>query len=264
MKKIKVLFIGDIYGKIGRKLLIEQLPKIKSELKVDFVIANNENATHGHGCSLQDYKALSVSGINCFTSGNHFLGHKDVKVLSKDFENQLRPANFPPNYVCEFTKVFNINGIEIRVSNIMGNAFINLALDNCFTTFDQKLRFSYPAIHILDFHGEATGEKRSFAEKNSPYLSAVIGTHTHVQTADEQILNGRTAFISDVGAISAVDSVLGADKNAMIARNAYSMNVPVINIESGLCKFCAVVMEFDPCSGKAISIKRINQEYDVK
>ena len=262
MRLIKILFIGDIFGRVGRNIVFSALPNIKKQYGINFVIANNENATHGHGCNLNHYKQLSEVGINCFTSGNHFMG---CPVPSEDLvPNQIRPLNLPYTYPLSGSKVFNYNGIKIRVTNLIGNSYIQMGQDNVFTSFENFLKNNNEnLIHIVDLHAEATGEKRAFAEMFDSKVSAIIGTHTHVPTADEKVLLKGTAFITDVGCCGAVDSVLGADKKAMIYRSAYGMKTKIENIEHGLAEFNAVVITIDADTNLATNIERINYKERV-
>lgn len=263
---LNLLFIGDIFGIIGRRCIEKYLPIIKKDLNINFVIANNENATHGSGCSLQNYKFLMENGVNCCTSGNHFLGRKDVLSTPSLFENQIRPLNYPTKYPCVGSKVFNFNSYKIRVTNLIGNAFIQGPQNNAFSEFDRLINdksYEKCDFHLVDFHGEATGEKRAFAEKYYKEFDVFVGTHTHVQTNDLQLLHDKSLFISDVGCTGAVDSVLGCDTDAMISRTelGYIMNMNFI--ERGKCNFCAMFVQFDLDKKSIISKKLIQEVVEI-
>lgn len=258
MTEFNILFIGDVFGKPGRHVVNHFLPLLKEEENISFVICNNENATHGNGCNYNHYKELTAVGVNCFTSGNHFLGVKDPFTRGTEMPNQLRPLNFNDKYPLIGTKIFKFNDIRIRVTNIIGNTYMDLGQNNPFESFEKLLENCEPSdIHFVDFHGEATGEKRAFAEYFDGKITCMVGTHTHVQTADEKILPKGTAFISDVGSCGPEDSVLGADKNAMISKAAFGIRCKQVNPEHGLANFAGIVLSVNPNDFKVKGIKRI-------
>ena len=262
---LNLLFIGDIFGKIGRNCVEKILPSIKNEYNINFIIANSENSTHGNGCSYSNYKTFMTLGLNCLTSGNHFLGHKDVYEHPELFDNQLRPLNFPKNYPLVGSKIYNFNNYKIRVTNMIGNTFMQPCMDNPFETFKEFLTTikNTHDFHLVDYHAEATGEKRAFAEMFSSDVDAIIGTHTHVQTNDDAILNSKTFFITDVGCTGAVDSILGADKKAMILRSAYNMRSKISHPETGLCNFCAVYLQYDFDKKAITKFEKISRKIEV-
>lgn len=257
---MKILFIGDMYGKSGRLALHRYLPLIKERYPIDLVIANGENTTHGRGLSAKNYAELKNVGIDFITLGNHFLDNNEICGLLKNKKDIIRPLNIDDLYDGDGSKVINVNGIDIRITNIIGRVHVNmkgLQVTNPFDALDDIVDFCKEKIHIIDIHAEATGEKKSFAKYFDGRVSAIIGTHTHVQTADNQVFKKGTAYISDVGFCGAYDSVLGVSNGDAILFSKdqdFRAHTPA---ESEELEFSAVYLDIDEESGKAKSIKRI-------
>ncbi|WP_339023047.1 TIGR00282 family metallophosphoesterase [Spiroplasma endosymbiont of Crioceris asparagi] len=250
---LKILFIGDIFGKVGRDTVDTLLHEIISKDNIDLVIANSENVTHGRGMSLQHYNKLMESGIDIFTGGNHTFDNQDVYEYI-DNQNFIRPANYNRFVAGKGTEVFSYKGINIRVTNILGRAFINANTNNFYEVMDDILEQDNSDIHIIDFHGEATAEKIAFFATYNGMVDAILGTHTHVQTADEQIKNN-TAYISDVGATCALDSVIGANKKEVLFKEKVGLPIR-FRSASGEGQFCAVKLTFDN-ENKIENIERV-------
>lgn len=209
---ISLLFLGDICSVLGRKIVENKLPELISKYKADFVIANGENATHGRGLSFKHYTELLNSGINCITMGNHYYGVEDILKRNELYTNMVRPLNLPDKVPGMGSKVFFVKGIEIRVTNLLGVTGISgLMQNNPFEAIDKIIEKSHSQIHFIDFHAEATGEKAALARYVDGRVTCVVGTHTHVQTNDSRILPKGTAFLTDVGACCAYESILGMD-----------------------------------------------------
>ena len=257
---MKILFIGDIYGKAGRLSLHRYLPLIKEKYDVDFTILNAENTTHGRGLSIKNYSEIKNAGVDFITLGNHAFDNKEVSLLLKNKPDIIRPLNLKDVYDGDGSKVVEVRGIKVRISNIIGRVHVNmrgLEITNPFHTLEDIVDFAKEKIHIVDMHAEATGEKKSFAKYFDGRVSAVVGTHTHVQTADNQVFKKGLAYISDVGYCGAYDSVLGVNNgNAILFSKDqdYKANKPE---ESEELEFSAVYLDIDEESGKANSIKRI-------
>lgn len=257
---MKILFIGDIYGKSGRVSLHRYLPLIKEKYEVDLVVLNGENTTHGRGLSSRNYAELKNSGIDFITLGNHFLNNEEICSLLKNKNDIIRPLNLKDTYDGDGSKVIEVRGIKIRITNIIGRVYMNIkgkVITNPFDALDEIVDFCKEKIHIVDIHAEATGEKKSFAKYFDGRVSAVIGTHTHVQTADNQIFKNGTAYISDAGYCGAYDSVLGVNNGHAILFSKdqdFKANKPE---ESEELEFSAVYLDIDEESGKANYIKRI-------
>ena len=257
---MKLLFIGDIYGKSGRLSLHRYLPLIKEKYEIDFVILNGENTTHGRGLSAKNYAELKNVGIDFITLGNHFLNNSDICSLLRNKNDIIRPLNLKDTYDGDGSKVVEVNGIKIRITNVLGRVYMNMrgkVITNPFDALDDIVDFCKEKIHIIDMHGEATGEKKSFAKYFDGRVSAIIGTHTHVQTVDNQIFKNGTAYISDVGYCGAYDSVLGVNNgNAILFSKDqdFKANNPE---ESDDLEFSAVYLDIDEETGRANEIKRI-------
>lgn len=259
---LTILFLGDVVGPLGRASVRRYL---SLHPDFSFVIANGENATHGHGLSHTHYKELLESGVDCVTSGNHFFNSKDPFNPKFDFSKQIRPYNFDKKCPGVGTNVFlTKEGEKIRVTNLIGRVFLgNLAQSNPFYDFDEIASLDEEKIiHIVDFHGEATGEKRCFAEYVDGRASAVIGTHTHVQTNDAKTLNRKTFFLTDAGMNGAYDSSLGDDKDGPIYRTMTGMPAEMTVPRVGKILVNGVIMTFDRESKDLINYKLVNEIYE--
>lgn len=217
---MKFLFIGDTVGKTGRRAVSALLPKLKNELNIDFVILNGENLAHGNGINQKVFEEMIQAGVDVITAGNHTFDKKEVIPLLEKQSNLLRPANLPPMATGKGYVVYQKSDKKILVINLMGRVFMGGALDCPFRTFDdiyQKHKDNVDYI-IVDFHGEATSEKQAFGYYVDGRATAVFGTHTHVQTADERFLPQGTAFITDIGMTGAYESVIGVRKEEIIQK----------------------------------------------
>lgn len=259
---MKILFFGDIVGRTGRKAVAKVLPSLKKKYKIDFVIANGENAAHGIGLTPKIAGELFDSGIDFMTSGNHiFRRPEQVDELFNQFGDRLiRPMNFEGEYAGRGFGMVTVGGREVVIANFHSQVFMEgqfrgliaspfKALDN----FLQEQKKS--SIIIVDFHSEATSEKRGFGFYADGRVSAVIGTHTHVQTADAQVLPGGTAYISDVGMNGSADSVLGIDKDKAVEGFIGQKTPGEYIIETNEAELGYVVVGVDEKTGKAKSIK---------
>ncbi len=255
---MKILFIGDIVGKNGRQTLKSLLHNIVDRYKIDAVIANGENAAGGFGITENTAKELFDMGIHIITTGNHVWDKKEaIPYIAK--ENRiLRPINYPPDTPGFGSIVYSLpNKEKIAVMNVSGRVFMN-TLDCPFRTAKNeadRLK-AHTNILIIDFHAEATSEKAAFGYYMDGIASAVIGTHTHVQTADEKILPKGTAYITDVGMTGPLMSVIGIEKDQIIER--FLSHMPrKYDVAGGKGLLSAVVIEIDGRSGKAVSINRL-------
>lgn len=251
---MNILFIGDIFGEEGIKYLEDNLKKIKEENKINLVIANAENASYGKGLHFTHYKRLMNMGINMITMGNHTFSNVDIRNFI-DKSNIVRPANLPTDFGYGY-RFIKYNDKTICVVNLMGRTFQNNALDCPFKTMDKILHNVKADYFIVDFHGEATSEKIAFALDFDGRVDAVLGTHTHVQTADERVLPNDTLYISDVGMTGPLDGVIGNIKEKIISRFRTGVYEPA-GVADGRCQINAVVLELN--SNKR-SIRRIHLE----
>lgn len=259
---MKVLFIGDIVGKTGRNATKSLLPAIVNRYKIDLVIANGENAAGGFGITDKIASEIFSHGVHIITTGNHVWDKKEfIPQISKE-DRVLRPINYPPGVPGYGSLLYSLHsGIKVGVINISGRVFMS-HIDCPFRTGKdevEKLRSTTKMI-IIDFHAEATSEKIAFGYYMDGKVSAVIGTHTHVQTADEKILSGGTAYITDVGMTGPYDSVIGIEKEQIIER--FLTNMPMrFETAKGEGIFSAVVIEIDEETGKSSALQRLQLKY---
>lgn len=258
---MRILFIGDIMGRSGRDAVFELLPEIKEEYNIDYTIANGENASGGLGMNQNGYEELCRAGVDFFTMGNHTFSKKDIIRLLNDGENIVRPANYAEETVGDGMAIVSVGETKLAIINLIGRLYIDENNKSPFFTADdliKKAREKTPNI-IVDFHAEATSEKEALGYYLDGRVSAVVGTHTHIQTADERILPKGTAYITDAGRTGTRDSVLGLDKDASIARFILPPDEkkPPFNVAKGKAHLCGVVIKIDDQSGRAEEIKRI-------
>lgn len=237
-------------------MIHDYLPGFVDKYHIDFVIANGENASHGKGLLRHHYFELIESGVDVVTLGNHYDSKNDLRRYIDQVDRIVRPLNLINEYPGEGTAVFDVNGVSIRVTNVLGSAFMKESVNNPYYSLLETIEGEeeHAAIHIVDFHAEATGEKICFAYAFDGKVSAVLGTHTHVQTRDYRILVGGTAFISDVGMTGLYDGALGFDKNTVVSKLMYGNNVRFDIPNEGRGLFSAVVMDIDENTGKCIEI----------
>lgn len=262
-KQLKIIFFGDIVGKLGRKAVAECLNEFKTqELGPNFSIANVENASHGFGLTEKNYNEFSKNGFDCLTSGNHIWDKKEIFDYIQKAEKLIRPINYPPKTKGVGSKVFEIDGYKIGVINVLGRVFMH-PIDSPWTIVKKeikKLKKITPII-LIDFHAEATAEKICFGKFCSELgVSAVFGTHTHVQTADEKIINDM-AYITDVGFCGIADSVIGMEFKTSLKRLSTCLPERYSLPTGKKVQINAVEVLINP-DGKATSIKRVSLEKD--
>ena len=255
---MKILICGDVMGKAGRRAIERDLPKIRQQLGLDFVIVNGENAAHGFGITDKICKSIYAAGADVITTGNHVWDQREITNYI-DLDNKLlRPMNYPEGTPGNGVGVFSTpSGQKVMVLNPMGRLFMD-PLDDPFASVDnalinQQLGRTVDAI-IVDFHAEATSEKQSMGHFLDGRVSAVVGTHTHTPTADTQILPGGTAFQSDIGMTGDYDSVIGMKKE--LATSRFTTKMPQGRLEPADCEatICAVYVETDNGTGLAKSV----------
>jgi len=254
---VKILFIGDIYSKSGRDVVKKYLPILKEKHSIDLVIANGENSAHGKGMTQKIYDELMEIGVDAFTMGNHFLKNKDITRWLDSVSNIARPANIDGIVEGKGSIVVNTSKCSVRITNLIGRVFIKeFVASNPFDCLEDIIDDCDEDVHIVDFHAEANGEKKSLAYYFDGKVSAVVGTHTHVQTADNRVLKNGTAYISDVGFCGGYESVLGIiPKDAIAFSKDYNFKSHIPSEDEG--ELNAVVIDIDEKSGKSRSIERI-------
>ena len=216
---MKIFVVGDIVGNTGVNKVKQVLPQYIKKEEIDFVIANGENSAEGMGITSKIFKDLMYSGVNVVTMGNHTWGKKDIFNIIED-KNLLRPANYPKDVLGNGYGIYECNGKAICVINLIGRVDMNVLSENPFIIVKEIIEEVKPMIDIIivDFHAEATAEKIAMSYYLDGEVSCIYGTHTHVQTADEQILENGTAYITDVGMTGPKKSVIGMDVDASIKR----------------------------------------------
>lgn len=258
--RIKVLFIGDIIGKPGRVAVRELLPRLVGRYAPDMVIANGENAAGGFGITPDIADELIGLEVDVITSGNHIWDKKEVYEYLGGQSRLLRPANYPQGAPGAGSGVFECpSGAKVGVVNLMGRVFMD-CLESPFVVGSElveKLRETTPVI-IVDFHAETTSEKMALGWHLDGRVSALIGTHTHVQTSDERVLAGGTAFITDAGMTGPLDSVIGMKKEIILER--FLTHMPVrFDVATRNVELQGVFVTIDAATGKAVSIERVKE-----
>lgn len=256
---MKILAIGDIVGKATVAYLAERLYGVRRQLGADLVIANGENASEIHGISASDADAILSAGVDVITLGNHSFGCRDIGgMLDNSPDKIIRPANYPPECPGVGYTILCVNGIRVLVMNVMGNVYME-PLDSPFAVVDKILereKGNYD-ISVLDVHAEATSEKYAVARYFDGRITAVFGTHTHVTTADEQILPGGTAYITDLGMTGPTNGILGTDAEAVLYKMRTHMPTR-FKVADGEIRASATLFEIsDSAPYKAVSVKRV-------
>lgn len=260
---MKLLFIGDVFGEPGRLALRKRLPTLKQEC--DFIIANVENAAHGKGVTPKMIEEMQSYGVNAFTSGNHIWDQKDIIPFLSRTKLLTRPANYSPEAPGSGSLLFEIYaGIKIAVINVEGQKFMPTSNDSLFRAVDREIdRWRGQAdIYFVDVHAETTSEKRMLGWYLDGRVAAVVGTHTHVQTADDEILPKGTAFLTDVGMTGPYDSVIGMQKEAAQIRLVKQMPAH-FEPAKGDVRFCAVLIDVDESKKIARSVRRIQEKVSL-
>jgi 2',3'-cyclic-nucleotide 2'-phosphodiesterase len=256
---MNLLFLGDVNGRAGRNLVREHLDRLVDRHAIDYTVANVENAADGFGITPALAAELEGLGLHVMTSGNHIWDKTEVLPYVEEHRNLLRPHNYPPGAPGTGLHVGSTaSGVPVAVINLMGRVFMN-PLDCPFRTADRLLQeiSGRCRVILVDFHAEATSEKAAMGWHLDGRVSAVIGTHTHVQTADERVLPAGTAFITDVGMTGARDSVIGIEKELALRRFLQQMPVRFACARKNP-RLCGVVVEVDETTGRARGIQRLD------
>ena len=264
-RRVKLLFIGDIVGEPGRRAVKTLVPKLREQHSLDFVIANGENSAGGSGITPRTAEEIFSAGVDVITSGDHLWDQKEVMELLANEKRFVRPLNYPPGTPGCGSAVFELGilnsslgaPLSVAVLNLQGRTFMPV-LENPFHLGPEEIARlrQQTKIIFVDFHAETTSEKIAFARMMDGQVSAVIGTHTHVQTADEQIFPGGTAFLCDAGFTGPQESVLGREIEPVIRR--FVTNMPQrFDVARNRIMLHGAVVEIDEASGKALSIVRV-------
>ena len=256
MTGFKAVFIGDVVGAVGCSALAKTLPLIKREYGADVAIVNGENSADGNGISPRSAEEIFGAGADVITTGNHAFGRHSINEEYDRRDTLLRPANLGEELPGKGVCALDLGRYSVTVINLIGTAFMQPA-DNPFKCAEEILKNVSSKIVIVDFHAEATSEKRAMSCFLAGRVSAVFGTHTHVQTADERIIDG-TGCITDVGMTGPVDSVLGVRKEIIIDKFMNYRHAKHI-VAGGACEICGAAVEIDPADGKCLKIERFRK-----
>ena len=251
---MRILLCGDVVGRSGREVVTRELPRLRRELALDFVVANGENAAHGFGITDKNCEELYAAGVDVITTGNHVWDRREIVAYIDGDPRLLRPVNFPPGTPGRGFGVFALaDGRKLMVVNAMARLFMD-AIDDPFAALDRLLA-EHPLGDVdailVDFHGEATSEKMSMGHFCDGRASAVVGTHSHVPTADAQILPKGTAYMTDAGMCGDYDSVIGMQKEIAVARFVRKMPGERLQVAEGEGTLCAAFIETDDATGLA-------------
>jgi metallophosphoesterase (TIGR00282 family) len=255
---MRILFLGDVVGRTGRDAVVERLPGLREALRVDFVAVNGENASHGFGLAPDMAEALFGAGADVITLGNHAWDRKEIIPYIAHEPRLIRPLNFPPGTPGAGAAVVTIrDGRKVLVTQLMGRLFME-PLDDPFRGLEElllrnRLGGNVQAL-VVDFHGEATSEKMAFSHAFDGRVTAVVGTHTHVPTADYQVLPGGTGYVSDLGMCGDYDSVIGMVKETSVTRFVRKMPGDRLAPAEGPATVCGVLVETDE-RGLTVSVE---------
>ncbi|MGM8366457.1 TIGR00282 family metallophosphoesterase [Virgibacillus sp. W0181] len=255
---MKVLFIGDVVGSPGREMVKEYLPKLREKYRPSATIINGENAASGKGITEKIYKNFLEWGAQAITMGNHTWAKKEIFEFIEEAKYLIRPANYPEGTPGQSLVFVPVNNLEIAVINMQGRTFLS-TLDDPFRKIDELIKIAKKRTNLIfiDFHAEATSEKQAFAWYVDGRASAVVGTHTHTQTADERILDKGTAYITDVGMTGPYDGILGVDRQSVMKQFLTNLPVRFEVTKEGKRQLNGCIITLDEKTGSATEIKRI-------
>lgn len=261
---LRLLFLGDIVGEPGRKAVIESIPWFKHERGVDFIVANGENSAGGRGISPKISVDLLRAGVAVITTGDHIWDQKDIVPYLPTEPRLLRPLNYPPGTVGNGSIILETAKCKVGVINVQGRTFMQPPLENPFLRMQEevgRMRKETPVIFV-DVHAETTSEKIAMGRFLDGKVSGVVGTHTHTQTADEQIFPGGTAFLCDAGMCGPVESILGRDIDAILKRFLTSMPV-TYPVARGPVVLHGALIDIDETTGRATHIERVAHRVEI-
>lgn len=258
---MKILIVGDVVARPGRRVLAESLDLIRQQHQIDFTVVNVENAAGGFGITRKIFDELQALEIDVMTTGNHVWDKREAMDFIDDQPTLLRPHNYPEGTPGSGWVTVDAGAHKVGVLNVMGQVFMHPTLDSPFSCIDTLLAEHQDGVDVVlvDFHAEATSEKIAMGWHLDGRVAAVVGTHTHVPTADERVLPGGTAYITDLGMTGCYDSVIGSDTRAVLDRMVHKIHSR-LEPAKGPGSLCGVVLDVDPLTGKALSVERIRQE----
>jgi len=259
---IKILFFGDIVGRPGRSAVKRFLEEQRDAIRPDLVIANADNLSSGRGPTILKCEEMLNLGVNVLTCGDHIWDQKEIiEYISEGSSQLIRPANYPEGVPGRGSIEVEVKDKKVVICNLLGRIWTTEGLDSPFVKADEWAKEYEGKVTIVDLHAEASSEKLAFGRNFTGKFSAIVGTHTHVQTADEEIFENHTAFISDVGFCGPHDSVIGLDPKCSIKR--FKTGLPLeFELAAGATQVNAVVIEIDEKTSAAKKIERIQHIYD--
>ncbi len=255
---IRVLLTGDLVARAGRRVIEERLQDLREEREIDLVVSNVENAAGGFSITPRIAEDLLEAGVDVMTSGNHIFDKKEILDYIEKQPRLLRPANYPPGVPGKGRWVGKARGVPIAVINVQGRVFMP-PTDDPFRSVDAQLSALEPSVRIIlvDVHAEATSEKMAMGRYLDGRVSAVVGTHTHVQTADEQILPGGTAYITDLGMTGPHDGVIGTQTETVVERFLKGVAAKFEPCEGDI-KLNGLIVDVDEITGRALRVERLS------
>ncbi len=260
---MRILALGDVFGRPGRNLIISKASEIRAKYSADFVIVNCENASSGNGITEKNAKELlNVKAVDVYTSGNHIWDKKDVNNIIQESDRIIRPANYPDPCPGRGYGIYRVNSVRIGVVNLSGTTFME-ALNNPFLTFDNIWQNIHQSCDIIcvDFHAEATSEKIAFGYYADGRANIVYGTHTHVLTADERILENGCGYLTDIGMCGPYDGVIGVDKQ-IIVKNFVTQRRNRFEVADGAVQLNGAVFTVDENTFRCTEIERVREIYE--
>ena len=255
---MKILIVGDVFSKLGRESFERNLKKIKEQEKINFIIVNGENTSHGRGLNEKHYKWYMDQGVHVVTLGNHSFQNPKIFDFIDQVNNIVRPYNYPPTAKGKGCTQINYNGIKIAVFQMIGTVFMEPGNVSPFVATEELLATLDSDIIICDFHAEATSEKIAFAHHFDGRIHIIFGTHTHVPTSDARILSKGSAYITDVGMTGPLDGVIGIQKDIIIRRFFTEDKSRFDPEDHGKAQFNAIIVEVEDKSFKPLTIRPIN------
>lgn len=255
---MKILIVGDIFSKLGRATFEENIKRIKEEEKINFVIVNGENASHGKGLNEGHYKWLMEKGATVVTLGNHSFQNRSILNVIDEANNLIRPCNYKEGTPGKGYTTVNYNNLKVTVIQAIGKVFMDPNVEDPFSSVQKVLDETDSDVYICDFHAEATSEKVAFGYIFDGKIQVIFGTHTHVQTNDGRILENGSAYITDLGMTGPLDGVIGVERSIIINRYLNNGQEKFAPQDTGKKQFCGMIVEINEITKKVTNMKVLN------
>lgn len=254
---MKILIVGDVFSKLGRSSFERNVKRLREEQKINFIIVNGENTSHGKGLNVGHYKWYMEQGVNVITLGNHSFHNRSIYTIIDDVNNLIRPLNYNTDAGKGYCTI-NYNGTKITVLQVIGTTFMNGDYSSPFLAAQKVLDEVPSDIYICDIHAETTSEKIAFGYHFDGKMQVIFGTHTHVQTNDARILPNGTAYITDVGMTGALDGVIGVKKEVILDRILNDGRKTFDPLDDGLSQFSGIIVEINDLTHKVTKIDSVH------